>query len=107
MRFTPLKTLFGSNTPKKSTGRRNNVRRFPTFDLLEDRRMLAVLVVDDSGGSPFTTISAAETAAHAGDTIKVAPGTYNEFVVVDVARLTIIGGQPTAASPSGPSIVQD
>src|SRR6185503_14085763 len=52
------------------------------------------LVVDDDGqatnsncnsstATPYTTISAAVTAASAGDTVKVCPGAYSEDVLVD------------------------
>jgi parallel beta-helix repeat protein len=105
MRFPQLKTLFTGT--KKSSPRRNPVRRLrPLFDVLEDRRMLsATLWVDQAGGAPFTTISAAVAAANPGDTIKVAPGTYHESVSVP-KTLTILGGQPRIFSEHGPSIVQ-
>ena len=54
----------------------------------------------------FTTISAAVDAAKAGDTIKVAPGTYNGDI--DVTKpLTILGGQVTQTlfDGIGPSII--
>ncbi len=46
----------------------------------------------DSSVTPFCTISAAVTAATAGDTIQVAAGTYNESVVID-KTLTLQGAQ--------------
>ena len=46
--------------------------------------------VGGSGPGNYTTISAAITAAVAGDTIYVYNGTYNEKVIVD-KRLTLIG----------------
>ena len=64
----------------------------PGIDTLEQRRVLATLTVDDSGGADFTSIQAAVTAANPGDTIRVRQGTYNESVVVD-KRLTILGAQ--------------
>jgi parallel beta-helix repeat protein len=65
-------------------------------EFLEDRRMLAVFVVDDdfAANDPdareFTTIQAAVNAAAEGDKIKVRAGTYAENVVVN-KRLEIEG----------------
>lgn len=63
----------------------------------------ATLVVDDDGMASatdcnatitaFSTISAAETAASPGDTIKVCPGLYSEQVFIDVNNLTLLGAQ--------------
>ena len=57
----------------------------------------ASLQVDDDGvqcpGAGFTTIQAAVTAAAAGDTIKVCPGSYAEQVTIDKA-LKIKGKAP-------------
>jgi parallel beta-helix repeat protein len=72
------------------------VRRYRLrFEPLEDRRMLATLVVDPTStlASHFNTISAAVAAAHNGDTINVAAGIYNESVDVNKS-LTIVGGKP-------------
>ena len=50
-------------------------------------------VVDPSGGGDVTTIRAAVTAAAAGDTVQVAPGTYSEPITVSRAiTLEGIGG---------------
>src|SRR6185437_2026048 len=64
-------------------------RRSAFVEPLEDRSMLAVLLVDPSH---FTTISAAMAAANNGDTIQVAAGTYSETVTVDKS-VTIEGAQ--------------
>ncbi|MCA9528647.1 MAG: hypothetical protein KC543_00770 [Myxococcales bacterium] len=85
----------------------------------------ATLVVDDDGmavsgdcdasAAAFTTVQAAITAAAAGDTIEVCPGTYNENVTVNKANLTLLGAKAgIAAGPSatpagrgtGESIIQ-
>jgi parallel beta-helix repeat protein len=82
-------------------------------ELLEDRRLLAVLTVDndfdanDPDEGEFTTIQAAVDAAAAGDTIKVKAGTYAESVVVN-KQLTIIGRDPKLSrylNPEKASIV--
>jgi len=57
-------------------------------------RLLAAdgaLVVDQSGGGDFATISEAVAAATDGDTILVRPGRYVETVEIDDAALTIRG----------------
>ncbi|HEY2415372.1 MAG TPA: right-handed parallel beta-helix repeat-containing protein [Pirellulaceae bacterium] len=85
-----------SRTISRRISRRNTFR--PLVEQMEDRRLLATAQVDDSFAADdpahhkFTTIQAAVTAAKAGDTIKVAPGTYNESVTVD-KKLTIVGSQ--------------
>src|SRR6478752_2153600 len=79
------------------------------FEPLETRRVLATLWVDPNVAPPmptiFSSIGAAVTAAHSGDTIKVVAGTYFEQVTVN-KPLTLIGGQVRAAGePTGASIV--
>ena len=97
---------------QKSRPRRRPSRILTSlFDLLEDRRMLsATLWVDnnpaDTNPHDFSTIQAAVNAAHVGDTIKVAPGTYLESVSVNTQGLTILGGQPRLSGESGPTIVE-
>lgn len=67
----------------------------------------ATLVVDEDGQAtanncnsstvtPYTTVSAAVTAATAGDTVKVCPGTYTEDVTIDKA-LTLKGAKADSA----------
>jgi parallel beta-helix repeat protein len=76
----------------------------PLFETMEDRRLLATWVVDDSfAATDLThhrsqTIQAAVTAAHAGDTINVRGGTYEEDVVVD-KKLTIQATGPAQVDP--------
>jgi VCBS repeat-containing protein len=48
------------------------------------------------GGGGYATINAAIAAAHAGDTILIAPGTYNENVVIN-KRLNIQGVGPAGS----------
>jgi hypothetical protein len=64
-------------------------RSAPRLEALEDRALPATLVVGPPGGT-FATIGAAVTAAAAGDTILVNPGTYTEQVTVSKS-LTIQG----------------
>jgi len=86
---------------KSRTLSRRSLRRGtfkPLVEHMEDRRLLATAQVDDSFAADdpahhkFMTIQAAVNASNAGDTIKVAPGTYHESVLVD-KKLTIIGSQ--------------
>jgi len=81
--------------PHKREAVKRRGRRL-SIDPLEDRRLLATLFVDDDlaqkHNAGFTSIQAAVDAAHAGDTIRVSPGTYNESVTVD-KKLTIVGSQ--------------
>jgi len=46
-----------------------------------------------SNPTPYTTISAAVTAANPGDTIKVCPGLYVEQVQINKNNLTLLGAQ--------------
>jgi len=79
-------------------------RRPLMIDMLEDRRLLATLYVDDDHAqmpnAGFTSIQAAVNAAHPGDTIRVSPGTYNESVTVD-KQLTILGSQSDVNQATG------
>lgn len=63
----------------------------PALQPLEDRLAPAVITVDDDPGASFFSIGAAVAFAQPGDTIKVAPGQYNEAVLVNKPRLTIQG----------------
>lgn len=78
-------------------------------EVLETRILLAAtLFVDPASNHPgdFHTIQAAVNAAASGDTIKVAPGTYQEDVTVTTPGLTILGGQVHRPGESGPSTVE-
>ena len=58
----------------------------PRLAALEDRTLLATLVVNPTGGPGiYTTIQAAVTAAAAGDTIAINPATYTEQVTINKA----------------------
>jgi pectin methylesterase-like acyl-CoA thioesterase len=73
--------------------------------VLESRVLLsATLLVDHSNPADYQSIQSAVTAASPGNTIKVAPGTYNEDVTVS-KPLTILGGQVLTSGESGPSTV--
>jgi len=52
-------------------------------------------------GQTYSTISAAETAASASDTIIVHSGTYSEDLTIDVANLTIINNAGDSPTLSG------
>jgi hypothetical protein len=54
-----------------------------------------VLEVDDSGGAPFASISAAVMAAADGDVILVQPGQYGGFTISGKS-LVVAGAGPTA-----------
>ncbi|HVB19720.1 MAG TPA: peptidoglycan-binding protein, partial [Candidatus Paceibacterota bacterium] len=53
-------------------------------------------VVDTNTGTGYETIQAAVTAAHSGDTINVAAGTYDSFSVANKTGITITGAGTTA-----------
>lgn len=72
----------------------------------------------NSGTAPdeaFATITNAVSHASAGDTIEVAPGSYDETVTVNVANLTIIGTggrgaayiEPSTAGAEGMQVTAD
>lgn len=94
-----LKKLFGHKVPVK-TARRDFFR--PRVDCLEDRRLMAVFIVDDdfTADNPaarrYDTIQEAVNAAAVpngnspGDTIIVRPGIYNEAVTID-KRVALVG----------------
>jgi len=64
----------------------------PDLTGLEDRTLLATLVVNPVSG-PYTTIQSALTAAMAGDTIAINPATYTEQVTINTS-LTMMGTAP-------------
>ncbi len=68
----------------------------------------ATLCVNPRGtGTCFSSIQAAVDAAHDGDTIKVAPGTYAEQVMIDGKSVTIRGaGNGTIIRPSAPATLR-
>jgi hypothetical protein len=110
-----LRTLFGMK-PKSAKKARKPARRSfrPMVDSLEDRRLMAVLFVDDNlqqfPAAPYTSIQAAVNAANPGDVIQVFAGKYNESVTIPAAkpRLTLIGastGPTHALNPQLASIV--
>lgn len=55
----------------------------------------SVLVVDQNGGGQYITINAALTAAVAGDTIKVMPGIYSEYLNLN-KKVHLLGMDTTA-----------
>ena len=70
----------------RAAGRTRKPAYVPLLAALEDRTLLATLVVDPAGGSGvFTTIQTAVTAANAagGDTIQIHPATYTEQLTID------------------------
>jgi parallel beta-helix repeat protein len=98
-----LQQWFGAR--RKSSYPRTKARRQtfrPRIDSLEDRRLMAVLYVDDNFAADnptlrqYTTIQAAVNAAanatgnQVGDTILVRPGLYNESVNVN-KKVTLAG----------------
>jgi len=110
-----MSSRFSKSATKRFASRVNTRCRFARrrglgFEALEDRRVLATLWVDPNVNPPtaaiFSTIGAAVTAAHSGDTVKVVAGTYFEQVNVN-KPLTLIGGQVRAVGePTGASIVR-
>ncbi|MET0337969.1 MAG: hypothetical protein ABW063_09430 [Caulobacter sp.] len=74
-------------------------------DIIDDAgsgRILLVGTGETAGSGGFATINAALAAAQAGDTIRIAAGTYAESVVIDKADLTIIGdGDATVIQGTG------
>src|SRR5262249_50381426 len=64
----------------------------PHLEALEDRSLLATLVVSPGGTVPgsFSSIQTAVNTASAGDTIQVDPGAYTEQVTIN-KNLTVQG----------------
>ena len=106
-----MMTLLGIKPKTAKKAKRTPRRTFrPGVDSLEDRRMMAVLFVDDNlqqyPTAPFTSIQAAVNAAAPGDIISVAAGTYNESVTIPAAkpRLTLQGTFAGPAHATNPQI---
>jgi len=100
----------GTRTARKTLVSRPRSRRQLRLESLEERCLMATLTVDPLSlvHGVYHTITAAVSAAHAGDTIDVGPGTYNEAVDVNKPGLTIIGGQPIVThlfALHGPSLI--
>jgi hypothetical protein len=67
----------------------------PLLTALEDRTLLATLIVNPAGGpGVFTTIQAAVTVANpaGGDTIQIDPATYTEQVTIDKSLTMVSSG---------------
>jgi hypothetical protein len=74
-----------------TAGRPRKSAFVPLLNVLEDRTLLATLVVNPAGGpGVYTTISAAVSAAMAGDTIAINPAMYTEQVTINTS-LTMMG----------------
>jgi hypothetical protein len=65
-----------------------------------------VLVVDDDGSAPFTTIQSAVDAAIDGDVVLVRPGNYSGFSITDES-LVVVGDLGAAILVHGPVHVVD
>jgi hypothetical protein len=77
--------------------------RRPALEALEDRLAPATLFVNPGGARrAYASVQAAVDAARSGDTIRVAPGTYAEQVVIN-KDLTLIGSGTRAAVIHAPS----
>ena len=75
----------------RAAGRARKPAFIPRLTALEDRTLLATLVVDPAG--IFTAIQAAVNAAAVGDTIQIHPATYTEQVTINKS-LTMLGTGP-------------
>ena len=110
--------LWTSNAGRKRRGRRQRSATYLSgacraAEILESRLLLSATMLSVDPAAPLSatnyhTIQSAVDAAVSGDTIKVAPGTYNESVAIDapLSNLTILGGQAHLRGESGPSIVE-
>lgn len=63
---------------------------FFAFQAIVGSAAAATIYVDDDGPGNYTTIQAAVNDASSGDQIIVKPGTYNEYIEVDMSELTIV-----------------
>jgi parallel beta-helix repeat protein len=89
-------------------GRARKRALVPRLVALEDRIVLATLIVNPAGGpGVYTTIGAAVTAANpAGDTIQIVPATYTEQLTIGKS-LTMTGTGPGAIIQSPTTLTQD
>src|SRR6516162_7574446 len=69
-------------------------------EAMEARSLLSTLFVNPAVPQDFHTIQAAVNAANPGDTIKVAPGTYHETVLIQ-KTLNLLGAQAGVNPISG------
>ena len=93
----------------RAARRARNPAFIPRLMALEDRTLLATLVVNPAGGpGVFTTIQAAVNAANpaGGDTIQIHPATYTEQVTIDKS-LTMMGTGPGVIIESPPTLTPD
>src|SRR5262249_6585138 len=93
----------------RPAGRARKRAVVPRLVALEDRTLLATLVVNPAGGpGVFTTIQAAVNAANpaGGDTIEINPATYREQVNIDKS-LTMQGTDPGVVIQSPSALTPD
>ena len=91
----------------RAAGRARKPAFIPRLTALEDRTLLATLVVNPAGGPGiYTTIQAAVTAAAAGDTIAINPATYTEQVRINTS-LTMMSTAPGVIIQPPPTLTQD
>lgn len=69
-----------------------------TYDF---ERPAGTLVVGTCPGATYSTIQAAVTAAVAGDTIQVCPGSYNENVNINKNNITLVGAGASSNASYG------
>ena len=81
------------------------LRTRPTLAVLEDRVVLATLVVSQAPGATgdYSTIQAAVDAAEPDDSIEVLPGTYQEEVFIDTSGIDLYSAEPNQAIIEAPS----
>ena len=124
MYFAPLARslrfprVWMSHTGRKRRGERQRSATYlsgasQAAEVLEGRLLLSATTLSVDAAAPLSgtnyhTIQSAVYAAASGDTIKVAPGTYNESVTIasPLSNLTLLGGQAHLRGESGPSIVE-